>query len=314
MENLLIALNAVLPFIIYLSLGAITRVSGAAEESFLKKLNTFAFRFTFPMMMFKSVYNIDRSQGLSGKLTVAVFLAVLATIFLAVLIVPRLVKDNRRRGSIIQAVYRSNSVLFAIPLTESLYGTDAANAVGFTLAFVIPLYNVAAVLILEYYGEKGKGVSAGALAKKVITNPLILGAVTGLIFWVLRIPLPSGVKKPIEALASSATPLAVIALGGTLHLSDFGPNMKYLLPTVSVKLVIWPALAVGLATLLGFEGLERFIFFIFFATPIAVSSYPMAENMGCDGKLAGQLVVLSTLLSVLTIFLWILLLKSTGLI
>ena len=91
-------------------------------------------------------------------------------------------------------------------------------------------------------------------------------------------------------------------------------NLKYLIPAVAAKLILLPAAALLTARALSFGPLETFIYFTIFATPAATASYPMASNMGGDGALAGEMVVLSTCLSVITIFLWVFFLKSQGII
>ena len=66
--------------------------------------------------------------------------------------------------------------------------------------------------------------------------------------------------------------------------------------------------------MLGIRGVELFLILAVYATPVATASYPMAQNMGGDGELAGQMVVISTVASVGTLFLWIFLLNSIGVI
>ena len=99
-----------------------------------------------------------------------------------------------------------------------------------------------------------------------------------------------------------------------MKFSSLEKNLRPILAAVSVKLVLFPAVMVAVSVLMGMEPLERFILLSIFATPTAAASFPMAQNMGGDGELAGELVVCSTMVSVITIFLWILLLRSAGLI
>ena len=100
--------------------------------------------------------------------------------------VPRLVKENPKRGVIIQAVYRSNFVLFGIPLAASVFGEAGSTMATMMIALVIPIYNVTAVIILEMF--RGGKVKPSVLVKNVCKNPMILGAVAGLIFYLLKIP------------------------------------------------------------------------------------------------------------------------------
>ena len=146
------------------------------------------------------------------------------------------------------------------------------------------------------------------------TNPLLDGAVVGIIFFALQIKLPACILKPIAAFSDMTSPLALFVLGGTLHFSEVRANLKYLVPSLSMKLVVVPAVMVAIAYALGLRGVELFILLAMYATPVATSSYPMAQNMGGDGELAGQFVVISTVVSVVTIFFWIFFMKSVGLI
>ena len=110
------------------------------------------------------------------------------------------------------------------------------------------------------------------------------------------------------------SPLALFVLGGTLHFNAIRKNLKYLAPVLTIKLVFLPAVIVAIAYALGLRELELFLLIAIYATPVAAASYPMAQNMGGDGELAGQFVVISTVASVVTLFLWIFFMKSVALI
>ncbi len=310
MESFLVAVNAVVPFLIYITFGYGVRLSGLVDEAFMNKLNSMIFKVFFPILMFDNLYKIETGFSLNPKMVGMGVSGLLLLELLLVLIVPRIVKGNPQRSVIIQAIYRSNFVLFGIPLTTSLYGAEGAVLASMMIAIVVPIYNVTAVIILEMFN--GGRIRPGALLKNVCTNPLILGAGTGLVFFCLGIRLPECVAKPVSQFANLTTPLALFVLGGTMHFSAIRANARYLVPPIIIKLVLLPALVLALASAIGLSSLERFILFTMFATPIATSSYAMAQNMGGDGELAGEFVVLSTAASVFTIFLWVFFLTHFG--
>ena len=168
------------------------------------------------------------------------------------------------------------------------------------------------MIILElFHGGKS---DIRVLVKNVCTNPLILGALVGFIFFMLQIKLPACIDETAAQFADLTTPLALFVLGGTLHFSAVRGNLKYLVPSLTVKMVFLPAVITALATAMGFGNLERFVLFTMYATPVATASYSMAQNMGGDGELAGQFVVISTAVSIVTIFLWVLFFKTMGMI
>ena len=312
MESFLVAVNAVMPFLIYISFGYGVRMSGLVDEAFMNKLNKLIFRAFFPILMFNNLYKVEPGFTLDGRLVAVGVGSVLLLELILVFLVPKFVKGNPQRGVVIQAIYRSNFVLFAIPLTTSLFGETGSVLASMMVAIVIPIYNVTAVIILElFHGGKS---DIRVLVKNVCTNPLILGALVGFIFFMLQIKLPTCIDETAAQFADLTTPLAPFVLGGTLHFSAVRGNLKYLVPSLTVKMVFLPAVITALATAMGFGNLERFVLFTMYATPVATASYSMAQNMGGDGELAGQFVVISTAVSIVTIFLWVLFFKTMGMI
>ncbi|MBO7709853.1 MAG: AEC family transporter [Lachnospiraceae bacterium] len=312
MESFVVAVTAVTPFLIYMLYGFIMRRAGVTDEAFLNRLNKVIFRCFYPFLSFYNIYSID--PDLKFRISFVLFGTGLALILVVVLLltVPRVVKDKKQAGSFIQAVYRSNAVLYALPLTQSVYGQDGASLSAMLIALLVPFYNVAAVLILEYFGGQ-KASSRKALFKSVLTNPIIIGAIVGIFCYVLKIHFPEALNKPFNAFNQLTTPMAMFVLGGSLHFSETGRYKKLLISGLALRLVIIPALALLATIAAGFSPAERFAIFACFATPSAAASYSMASSMGCDGELAGQFVVIGTVLSLFTLFLWIYLIGQAGL-
>lgn len=310
MESFIIAVNAVLPFLIYISFGYGVRMSGLVDEKFMNTLNKLIFRAFFPILMFNNLYKVERGFTLNVSLVALAVSSVLILQALLIFTIPKIVKGNPQRGVVIQAIYRSNFVLFGIPLTVALFGDKGAALASMMVAIIIPVYNVTAVIILEmFHGGKS---NPAVLIRNVCTNPLILGALVGFIFFMLNIRLPESISQTVTEFANLTTPLALFVLGGTLHFSAIRGNLKYLAPSIFTKLIVLPGLITAIATAMGFNNLERFVLFTMFATPVATASYSMAQNMGGDGELAGQFVVISTAVSVITIFLWVFFFTSIG--
>jgi hypothetical protein len=312
MDNLNVAITAVLPFLCYIGFGYLAKELHLVEEPFMKQLNQMIFRLFFPFMMFYNIYNTDNGLQFDIRFAGISIATILVLVALLMIFVPVIEKENPKRGVIVQAVYRSNFVLFAVPLTESVFGSEGASAAAPMVAIIVPLYNVLAVIILEYF--RGGNVSPLELVKKIITNPLIEGAVVGMLFVALGIRLPAGIEKPISQFAGLTTPLALFVLGSTLRFSSLKKHMRYVTGVIGVKMILVPAIAMVLSVLFHMTKVQRFLYLSMFATPVAASSYAMAENMGGDGELAGELVVTSTAVSIVTIFFWIFLLRTFGLI
>ena len=134
------------------------------------------------------------------------------------------------------------------------------------------------------------------------------------LFVYFKIELPVSIEKTVSDISKIATPLAFILLGSSFKFSAFSAYIKQLLITVLGKLIIVPAIILYIAALLGFRDIELTCLLSVFASPTAVSSYTMAQQMDGDDLLAGQIVVFTSLLSIITVFLWIFILKQLYLI
>ena len=312
MESLMISINAVLPFVIYLGVGVFLKKFKKIDESFFKQLNSIIFSIFFPFTMFNNIHDISLDISSCARLVFICIVTLFLLIGLSFAVVKRLVKENERRGVIIQAIYRSNTLLYALPLIETLFGSNGTALGSIIIALFVPIYNILAIIILEYFN--GQNTSLKNLLLKILHNPLFQGAVIGVVFALFEIQIPAVIDKTISTISSMTTPLALIVLGGTTKLVSIKKNMKYIIPTLTFKMIVFPIITVFIGKMLGFNSNELFVYFILFATPIAVSSFSMAANMGGDSQLAGELVSVSTVASVFTLFLWILFLTSFHLI
>ena len=140
----------------------------------------------------------------------------------------------------------------------------------------------------------------------------MIGAFAGLAALMLELKIPEFLEVTIEELAALAVPLALIVMGATFKFSNLKANRLQLALTVIMRLVIFPAVFMSIALLLGFRGIDIATLLAVFATPTAVVSYPMAQAMGCDGDFARDVVVLTTVLSGFTVFAFVFMIQYFG--
>lgn len=311
-ESFMVALNAVAPFMILLGIGFLAVRTRIADRAFMNRLNALNFKLFFPFLMFNNIYSAKPENLPSATLMIAGPLSVILLVLVLLIAVPRIVKENSRRGVIIQAIFRSNFIIYGIPLTASIFGAEQSSVCGIMVMIMVSLFNIAAVIVLEIFREGGK-VRLKPLLLGLLKNPLLQGCAIGLLFFALRIRLPAFIASPVSSLATLATTLAMIVLGANLIFEEIRKNRKPITAVLLVRLVLLPLVFVPLGWLLGLRGVELFLILMIFGTPVATASYPMAQNMGGDGQLAGQLVFVSTVASLGTIFLFIYAMSRLGL-
>ena len=308
MENLIISLNVVLPLFFLITLGYVLKKIGMYDAVTLKTINKLVFKVFLPVYLFHSIYSTDLSAAFDIKVITFAVIGILLWFLLLMFIVPLLEKDNAKRGVMVQAMFRSNFVLFGLPVAISLCGEDRIGTTSLLLGIIIPIYNVLAVITLEIF--RGGKPNFKKIVTGIVTNPLIIASLLGVIVYALKIDLPYAIEKTVVDIGKVATPLALIALGGEFQFHKIKGDIKQLLISVVGKLIISPLFMIIAGILLGFRNEILVPILLMSGAPTAVSSYTMAQQMGGDSELAGEIVVFTTGISIVTIFIWVFVLKQ----
>lgn len=311
LSNLTVALGAVLPIFIIMAVGMLIRRCGLVDDHDVKKLNKVAFTVFFPVLMFSNLYGKDISSAIDTRLIVFGVIYVLAIYTLAFIFVLRTEHDPKVRGAMIQAIYRSNFMIMGIPVVANIFGSDDMVLPSVMVTIIVPMYNVLAVITLEIF--RGGRPNPLHILRQLAKNPLILGALAGLITVALGIHLPSPIEKTVSQMAAVATPLAILTLGAFFDFGSIARRQREIIISVVGRLVVVPAVGLTLAILLGFRGMALVTLIALFASPCAVAGFPMAQEMDSDVELAGDAIVFSSLFAGFTMFFWIFLTKSLGL-
>ena len=315
MDSFIFAVNAVLPLIVMALIGYLLVRCGMIPEGAARTLNKIVFRVFLPCTLFLNVYKIESLGGFNFGYIVYAIAADLLIYALAIPIVMALTKDGARRGVVLQSVFRSNYALIGIPLATSLCGAAGAEVSAVLSAFAIPVFNVLAVITLSVFSDRKERVSVKSILLDIAKNPLIESVVLGLAVLGVRAILgQNGIEwrlteitplfRVLESLSAVSTPLALIALGAQFKFSSIGAMKRELIFSVVARVVAVPLVALTVAYLFfDFEAAHFASFVALFATPVAVSSVPMVQEMGGDTELAGQVVVWATATSARTRFL-----------
>ena len=313
--DLIFSANVVVPIFLLIMLGyVLTRVK-LWDAHFLKIANEVCFKCLLPVLLFYNVATADIFAVFNLKLILYVCFCACAICGLLFLVVPMFVKEKKRRGVMIQGTFRSNFLLFGVPLGLSIGGDEGAVLAAVVASFYVPVINMLSVISLYAFSDvENKSLKTAAIG--IVKNPLIIGGVSGLIFSVIRnsigFEMPVIMDTTLFNIKSAATPLAFLILGGDLKFGNMLRNVKFSFLSVLGKTVLIPAVMLPVSAMLGFDPLEMAILTAVFATPNAVSSYAMARNYEADYELAGEIITLGTLLSVVTMFVFITMARSFG--
>ena len=310
MESLVICLNAIIPIFLIIAVGYLAKRTGVIREGEVSRMNAVAFRVFMPAMCFYNVYNSDLSSAVHPRMLAFTAAGILFVFACCVLVARCFVPDPSRRGVVVQGLYRSNYLILGLALVSGLVGESALGTAAMTSALVAPLFNILAVIVLE---ANGRHSSPRKVVLDILKNPLILGSAAGLLALLLGLRLPAPLEIAVRDLSRSASPLMLFLLGAFFHFSDAKAHLRVLALVCLGRLVVIPGIILSLAALLGFRGGDFVTLLAVFASSTAVASFTMAEQMGGDAELAGNIVVMTSALASFTLFGWSLLFKLLGL-
>ena len=314
MENLLFSLNATVPVFLMMVLGLVFRKLGWLDETFADKMNKFVFMVPLPVLVFEDLATVDFAEVWDTRFVFFCFAVTLVSIGIAAGI-SYLWKDKSLQGEFIQVSYRSSAALLGVALIQNIYG-DAGMAPLMMIGSV-PLYNVMAVVVLSFFHPERRGID-GAVMKKtlkgIVTNPIIIAIVLGLLWSALRIPMPPIMQKTVSGIGGMATPMGLMAMGAAFDVRKAFAKAKPAAAAVFIKLVGFCALFLPAAVALGFRESELVAILVMLGSATTVSCFVMAKNMGHEGVLTSSVVMLTTLFSGFTLTGWIYLLRSFALI
>lgn len=309
-SDLLFSLNTVVPIILIITTGFLARKLGLIGEEGTKQGNRLVFYIFLPLMLFSNTRDSNINIAADATTILYAVSTVILCFLVLFLLVPRFVKERELIGVVIQGIGRANYAIYGIPLVMLIYPGGDISIAALIVIFVIPIFNVMATIALITYGS-GK-TSVWMIVKGILLNPLIIGTVLGLTFLLLHIELPLIIDTPIQKLGGIATPFALFLLGTNIDFAKAKTNIKLLSGTIITRLIVFPVIFLSGAVLIGIRDINLAALIALYASPTAVSSYPMAQQLGGDVNFAAQQVIFTTAFSGVTIFIILFILKSLG--
>ncbi|MDR2397538.1 MAG: AEC family transporter [Spirochaetaceae bacterium] len=303
--------NAIAPLLCTVALGYLMGRRKDLKEAEIEVLNKLCFRYLLSLHIFNSTRSIDYEGEFNLKLLLFAAVSIVLIVLFAWIIFTLTIRSPGRRCIFIVSAFRSNNVIYALPLAENLFGESGARVAAMLVPVTIILFNFFTVIAMVYHSRfTGAGSEdplplRGALKRTAVDiakNPLILGSVLGILLSVCRLDLPAFLAQGLRSLALTATPVSLLLLGAQIDLKQLSRNLGPALGVCIVRLVLVPGLLLPLMLLLGFRGQELGVLVVAFGAPCAVANLVMARNYQLDPPFAAQTVYLTTVLSMFTMF------------
>jgi len=317
-ENFIFSANAVFPIFIVIALGYLLRQKQFLSASTVAEMNRLVFSFALPLMLFRNIYRADFGALFDPGFIVWLVVSITLS-FVLVWLVAEVYLRNRKEliGGFVQASFRTNFAIVGLPLIANIMGEGDTGKAALATAFIVGTLNVLSVIVLTAKNSESSGINAALLkgiVKSICTNPSIIGIAAAVAVNLLGIPLPHIAEEGVRYMAVLCTPLALIAVGGSIQVSEL---MKYYKPALvgsALKIVFIPIIFMAISLWMGFRGEDLAIIFVLFANPTAIISYAMAARMNGHAPVTAAIIITTTVCSSVTLTIGVFLLRTFSLI
>ena len=276
------------------------KAKALVTDEFVRIAANLVYRVFMPILLFRSVSQIDLDQHLDitlvGYFTLASFLIILLGWGLS-----KVTGVNDKDQAVyIQGIFRGNHGVIGLALCLSLYGDEGLQLAGLMAGVATILNNSLSIAIFSLFSNRFEASIKNVLVD-IVTNPMIMGVCLGLAFAYFHWTLPLWMGKTADLVGSTSLPLALLGVGASLSLASIKDSSLVTLNASLTKLLIVPLVFTALGYVVGIRDMSLGILFLYLATPTAAVSFILARESGADEKLAANMVVLSTALSIVTI-------------
>lgn len=311
MSNFIYSLQATLPVFLLMVLGKILEKRNIIGDAFIRSTDRYVFYIALPALVFRDLTEADIGSHFDIGYVLFCFFVTL-TIILAIWGLTGLfMKNKSEQGAFIQASYRSSAAILGLAFIDNMY--NSAGMAPLMIVGAVPLFNIFAVIILTIKGadaEKKPDVKTTLIG--IFKNPILLGILIALPFAFLDIHLPVFLNKAISSLAATASPLALLSIGAGFEGRKAVKKLKPTAIAAFIKLFLLCAIFLPFAVQLGYRNQELIGILIMLGSPTTASCYIMVKNTNNDSVLTSSIIVLTTLLSSVSLTMWIFILRSFG--
>ncbi len=294
----MLILNSLFPVIILILLGFALKRHGLTTPAFLQTSDKLVYYIFFPVMLFWKIGGSSYERGIDWSLCFAALLALAVMFILSLLLIKVFRISDFQAGSFAQSCYRFNTYI-GVAVILNGFGEEGIKYFGLLIGIAIPIINVAAVTTLIWYSQESvpAGKRAKIVMKALLSNPLILGCLAGIIYSHSFDGYPQFIDNSLSLLSMVTLPLALLSIGGALSFSGIRQHFFVSFLAASAKLVIFPLLGYCSLQIFGVTGTPFLVGMIFFALPTSTAIYVLSAQMHSDTELASAAILLSTLLS-----------------
>ena len=269
----------------------------ALDRRVWDQVESLVYYFLFPVLLFHSIVRSPIDFGATSNLLIGGLGVGLSGIALAYALpyIPGIGSriDRRDHAASAQIAFRFNSFI-CLAMAERLAGPQGLLLIAVLIGVCVPLFNVAAVWPMAHHAQSG-------FLRQLVRNPLIVATASGLLINLLGVTVPDWLTPTLSRIGAASLALGLLAAGAGMQFATLARGKLLAVSVLSIRHLILPLVAWGLAGILGLSPVQATILLAFSALPTASSCYVLAARMGYNGGYVAGLVTLSTMLGVVSL-------------
>lgn len=305
---------AIIPVILLVVLGYAARRWNIIAPQNWPGVEQLGFRLLFPAILLVSIYRSDLSLGTLGPYIAATAIS-FALIGGSTLLLRRpLHLSNPRFTSLFQGAMRFNSLLILAVAAQGL-GATALSDLSVAIAFLVPSFNIASIIMLTMYPPEtslGKQPmtrkqALRRISGEILRNPMVLSCVAGLILNLSNVTLADCILSPLDWLGQGALAVGLLSVGAGIEIRRLWQSDAAMWIGVAMSLLLCPVIFLLIALGFGLPSGQIASGLLLTAAPGASVGYILARQMGGDAEFYADMFTWQTVLSALTLPLWLIL-------
>jgi predicted permease len=292
-------LNALIPVFLLILFGGVLKYINFPGVEFWRGAERLTYYLLFPALLFLKLSTMSLSDGINMP-QLTILLVVMLLIVSAMLIFSGYIFEIHSAAftSLFQGGIRFNTYV-GLAVVNGLLGDNGLAIAAIVVGIMIPIVNLLCISVFSYVGGSAdKGIAS--ISRNIVTNPLILACVFGMLWNKLGWGFPSLLISVLELLSAIALPLGLLAVGAGVHVNALASATKSLVISSSIKLFILPALGYFLCQVTGQEPFVTTVIVIIASLPTASSAYILSKELGGDSKAMATIITGQTLLAMVS--------------
>lgn len=301
----------VLPVFLVIGLGYGIKWTFLINDEFIFALNRLAYYLALPSLLFYKIATADFSASFNIPLVLGLALTVFLAFALSYTFAASRAYAEKVRGTFSQCAFRGNLAYVGLAIVFNAYGESGLATAGVVLGFIVPTLNFFSIVALLIAHRESR-LHFTVFVRQVIFNPLIIASFLGIGWSFFGLPMPLVFDRALHIVTGMALPLALLSIGASFSLRKLRGELSIAFLASGFKLLIMPAIGALLLYLLGVRGEDLAIGILLAGTPTATAAFILSQQMRGDAELAGTIIMLTTLLSILSYSLLLLIIQTLG--